>query len=163
MAGVGRAGEGGQRFAQVLEDADVVDDEAVVLVLVYSVGPGDGLHQRMGLQRLVEVERGQARHVEASQPHGADDGDAEGVLRLLEGVVEGQALQAAELGFLPQGFGQVEPFLDQAAMGRDVQAPLPESGHLALLLADDHGRLRLAHPVDLPSQVYLLLLIGCPL
>ena len=49
------AGEGGQSLAQVFQDATVVDDQAVVLALVHPVGAGDGLHQGMGLEGLVQV------------------------------------------------------------------------------------------------------------
>ena len=66
-----------QRLAQALEHAVVVHDHAEVLARIHAVGAGDGLHQGVGLHRLVDVERGQALHVEAGQPHGADDGDAE--------------------------------------------------------------------------------------
>ena len=45
--------------------------------LVHPVGAGDGLHQRVGFERLVEVAGGEARHMEAGQPPGVDDGDTE--------------------------------------------------------------------------------------
>ena len=63
--------------AQALQHAVVVDDEPEVLAWVDAVGPRDGLHERVCLHGLVDVERGEALHVEASQPHGAHDGDAE--------------------------------------------------------------------------------------
>ena len=77
---VALAGERRERLAQVLEDAAVVDDEAVVLALVHAVGARDGLHERMRLERLVQVERGEGRHVEPGEPHRAHDRDAERVL-----------------------------------------------------------------------------------
>ena len=66
-----------QRLAQALEHAVVVHDDAAVLAGIDAVGAGDGLHQVVRLHRLVDVERRQALDVEAGQPHGADDGDAE--------------------------------------------------------------------------------------
>ena len=70
-----------QRFAQALEHAVVVHDDAAVLAGIDAVGAGDGLHQGVGLHRLVDVERAKALDIEAGQPHGADDGDAERMLR----------------------------------------------------------------------------------
>ena len=39
--------------------------------VVNTIGAGDGLHQRVIAHRLVEVERGAGRRVEARHPHGA--------------------------------------------------------------------------------------------
>ena len=80
-------GKGRQCLTQVLENAAVIDDQAVVLALVHAVRAGNGLHERVRLERLVEIERTQGRHVEPRQPHGANDGDAEGMLLRLEGLV----------------------------------------------------------------------------
>ena len=84
-----------QRLAQALQHAVVVDDQAEILAWIDTVRPGDGLHQRVGLHRLVDVERREALHVEAGQPHGADDGDAERMLRVLEGVSTSTRLPSA--------------------------------------------------------------------
>ena len=46
-------------------------------------------------------------------------------------------------------------------MRSDVQLPLAEPIHLALLLAHHHRSAGLAHPVNLPLQVDRLLLVGC--
>ena len=75
----------GQGLAQALEHAVVVDDQAEVLARVAPVGAGDGLHQGMGLHRLVDIKSRQALHVETGQPHGADDGDTKRMFRILEG------------------------------------------------------------------------------
>ena len=155
-----RAGERGQRPAQALEDAAVVDDQAVVLALVDPVGAGDALHQRVGLERLVEVEGGEARHVEAGQPHGAHDGDAERVLLFLERVVDGHLLHVSEPRLGAHRRGQLHALLDEPAVGDDVEVPAAELLDLALLLAHDDGGASLAHPGDLPAQVDRLLLAG---
>ncbi len=88
----------------MFENAAIVNDQAVVLAFIDAVGAGDGLHQGVRLERLVEVERGQARNVKAGQPHGADNGYAEGVLLLLERLVNCHALHIAEPRLLPHGF-----------------------------------------------------------
>ena len=154
-----RAGEGRQRLAQVLEDAAVVHDQTVVLALVHPVGAGDGLHQRMGLEGLVEIEGGEARHVEAGEPHGADHGDAEGVLPVPEGVVERHPPHVAEAWPAAQGLRQVHALLDQPAVRGDVQTPRAELLHLALLLAHHHRHAGLAHPVRPAPQEDRLLLV----
>jgi hypothetical protein len=126
----------GQRLAQALEHAVVVDDQAVFLAAAHAVDAGDGLHQRMALHGLVQVERGQAFHVEAGQPHRADDGDAKGVIGLLELL-----LQVA--------------FDHLLAVRLDVQrliaevAPLGEFGHLALFLRHHHAAFGGLHPLDM--------------
>ena len=83
-----------ERLGHVVEDAEVVDDQAVRLRL--AVGPvraADRLEQRVVAQRLVEVHRLQDRRVEAGQQLGGDDEDlqrigwvAEAVEQLLLGV-----------------------------------------------------------------------------
>ncbi|OPY86292.1 MAG: hypothetical protein A4E72_01712 [Syntrophus sp. PtaU1.Bin208] len=159
-ASIARSGKGRQGLAEILEDAAVIHDHPVVLALVDAVRPGDGLHQGVRLEGLVQVERGQARDVEAREPHRADNGNPEGVLLFLEGVIEGQPLQIVELRQPPHGFGQVHALLHQAAMGKDVQVPLAELLHLALLLADHYRHTGLAHPLDLPEPDLFVLLIG---
>ena len=49
------AGKSRQCLAKVLEYPAVIHDQAVVLALVHPVGAGDGLHQRVSLERFVEV------------------------------------------------------------------------------------------------------------
>ncbi|MNP03064.1 hypothetical protein D3C76_949340 [compost metagenome] len=67
-------------MTEVFEDAAVIDNETIVLAFRNTVRASDGLHERMGLQRLVEIERGQSRYVKAGQPHGANDSHTEGML-----------------------------------------------------------------------------------
>ncbi len=74
----------GQRLLQVAEHPGVVHDQPAHLAGIDPVGPGDGLHQGVVAHRLVEIERRAARHVEAGHPHGADEDQAEGVVRVLE-------------------------------------------------------------------------------
>ena len=142
VAGV--SGEGRERLAEVLQDAAIVHDEPVVLALVHAVRPRDGLHQGVRLERLVEIERGQALHVEPGEPHRADDGDAERVPVLLEGALDVD----------PFSVGGLEALLDALAVGRDVEAPLPEPVDFALVLAHHHGDLGLPHPGKLPLQSF---------
>ena len=152
VAARSRAGEGRQRLAQVLEDAAVIHDQAVVLARVHPVGAGDGLHQRMGLEGFVEIEGGEARYVEAGEPHGADHGDAEGVLLLPEGVVERHPPHVAKARPVAHGLRQAHAFLDQPSVRNDVETPLAELLHLALLLAHHHRHAGLAHPGRLAAQ-----------
>ena len=64
------------RLGHVVEDAQVVDDQAVGLRLaVGAVGAADGLQQRVVAQRLVEVHRLQDRRVEAGEQLRGDDQD----------------------------------------------------------------------------------------
>ena len=100
------------------------------------------------------------RHVEPGQPHGANDGDAEGVLLFLERLVQLHPLHAAKLRLVPQGLRKLDPFLDQAAVRCDVQLPLAELIHLPLLLANDDRHTSLFHPVDSTLVQNLLLIIG---
>ena len=37
------------------ENAAIVNDKTIVFALVHSVSPGDGLHERMRLERFVEI------------------------------------------------------------------------------------------------------------
>ena len=131
-----------QRLAQALEHAVVVHDQAEVLAGINAVGARDGLHQRVRLHRLVDVERREALHVEAGQPHGADDGDAERMLRVLERRLHIHPLAVADL----------EALLHQGAVRDDVEAPLLEVGDLVLRLADDDLDDRLLHPLRLALQ-----------
>ena len=132
-----------QRLAQALEHPVVVHDDAAVLAGIHAVGAGDGLHQVVRLHRLVDVERRQALDVEAGQPHRADDGDAEGVLRVLEGVLHGHPLAVRRL----------EAGLHHHAVRDDVEAPLLEVAHLVLRFADDDLDDRALHPLRLPAQL----------
>ena len=84
------------RLGDVVEDPQVVDDEAVRLGLaVGTVGAADRLQQRVVAQRLVEVHRLQDRRVEAGQELGGDDEDLEwvsGVAEAVEQLLLGVAL-----------------------------------------------------------------------
>ena len=71
----------------VVEDAEVVDDQAVGLLLgVGAVRAADRLQQRVVAQRLVEVHRLQDRRVEAGQQLGGDDEDLQRVGWVAEAV-----------------------------------------------------------------------------
>lgn len=96
-------------------------------------------HEAVGLHGLVEVHRSQRLHIEAREPHGADEHDAQRVVRILKLVV-----QAALLHLHP--------------MRTDIEVPFLEVRDLVLLLADDDRHLRRAHPIDLPLLLKRLLL-----
>ena len=147
-----------QRPAKVPEDAAVVQDQAVGLAFVDAVGSGDGLHQGVRLQGLVEVERRQARHVESGQPHRADDGDAERVIRRLEGLLQPHA-RVVYLRFGGQRRRKVDSLLDDPAVGSDVEPRLLELLHFARLLAHHYRGDGVAHPVDLAPEMDSLLLV----
>ena len=75
----------GQRLGDVVEDAEVVDDQAVGLVgRVDPVGAGDRLQEGVLLERLVEVLAVQDRGVEAGQQLRRDDDDLQRVGRVVE-------------------------------------------------------------------------------
>ena len=74
-----------QRLGDVVEDAEVVDDQPMGLVgRIDAVGAGDRLQQRVLLQRLVEVLAVQDRRIEAGEQLRRDDDD----LQRVGGVVE---------------------------------------------------------------------------
>ena len=137
-----------QRLPQAPQHAVVVDDQAKILAGIDPVRSCDRLHQRVRLHRLVDVEGGQAFHVEARHPHRADDGDAEGVLRVLEGGLHIDALALCDF----------ETLLHAGAMGDDVETPLLEVGNLVLRLADDDLDDGLVQPGCLGRQLVGLLL-----
>ncbi len=57
-----------QRLGHVVEDADVVHDQAVRLLLAEgAVGAADGLQEVVVLHRLVEIHHLQDRRVEAGE------------------------------------------------------------------------------------------------
>ena len=72
------------------------------------------------------------------QPHGADDGDAERMVGVLEGRLHVDPL-----------FADLEALLHPGAMRDDVDAPLLEIGDFVLSLADDDFDQRLRHPFRL--------------
>ena len=129
---------------------------------MHPVGARDGLHQGMRFERLIEVNRGQARHIKAGHPHRADNGDAERVCFRFEGLVQFHPLHVAELRFVAHGLGQVHAFFDKSAVRPDVQIPLAKLFHLALLFAHHHRHAGFTHPVNLTLKVVLFLLVTQP-
>ena len=76
-----------QRFGDVIEDAQVIHDQAVGLfVAVGAVGARDGLQQGVVAHRFVEVHGLQDGRVEAGQQLGGDDQDLQRVVRVAEAV-----------------------------------------------------------------------------
>jgi hypothetical protein len=86
-----------QRRTEARQRAVVIDDQAEILARIHPVCPRDGLHQRVRLHGLVDVKRGQALHVEARQPHGADNRHTERMLPRLESSLGIEALAVAQL------------------------------------------------------------------
>ena len=78
----------GQSLTQGFYDADIVNDQAVCLTFRYTIGTGNGLHQRMRFHRLVNVKTGECLHVETCQPHGADKDHAQLGVSILELLVK---------------------------------------------------------------------------
>ena len=111
-----------KRLAQAVQHAVVIDDQAEVLARPDPVRPRYRLHQRVRLHRLVDVERREAFDVEAGQPHGADDGDPEGMLGTLERGLDIDAFAVRGL----------EALLHSGAMRDDVEAPFREVLDLVL-------------------------------
>ena len=66
----------------------------------------------------------------------------------LEGVIQRHALHASVLRLCVHGLGQIDALLHQLAVRRDVQIPLAELVHLALLLAHHHRHAGLVHPAN---------------
>src|SRR5690242_10483156 len=60
-------------------DAYVIHDQAAGLVPEDAIDARNRLHQRVAAHRLINIERVQARHVKAGQPHVAHDDDPERV------------------------------------------------------------------------------------
>ena len=95
----------------------------------------------MRFQRLVQIEAGQAFHVKAGEPHGADEHNAKRVGRILELLVQ-------------------LPLFHFLAVRPDIQAPCLEGLNLVLFLADDNSHFCFLHPAELPFQ-FLGFLLGC--
>src|SRR5262249_21239008 len=128
-----------QRFAQALEHTVVVHDHTAVLARIDTVGTGNGLHKRVRLHRLIDVESREALHVEAGEPHGADNGNAERVLWVLESVLHSH----------PLAIRRLEALLHHYAVRDDIKAPLLEVTHLVLGLTDDNLDDGALHPLHL--------------
>ena len=74
----------GECFAQIVKDAEIVNNETVHFQPVLSVtedtvGTCDRLHQSVVAHRFVEIDGGQAGYVEAGHPHGTHEDDAQGI------------------------------------------------------------------------------------
>ena len=131
----------GQSLAEGFHDADIIDNQTVTLAFVHTVGTGDGLHERMRLQGLVEIQAGQALHVKAGEPHGADEYHPERIGRIFELLV------------------QLTLFHFRSVIS-DIQIPFFEGLNLVLLLTDHNGHFRFLHPFQLALQLLRLLLRG---
>ena len=65
------------RLAHVVANADVIDNQAVILSGILSVDATDGLNQHVLFKRFVVVHVSQRRHVESRDPHVHHDYNAE--------------------------------------------------------------------------------------
>ena len=92
-----------------------------------------GLHQRVAPHWLVQVQRGQALHVESGQPHGADEGDTERMLGFLE------LLFQVTLDHLLAVRRDVRRFVAEVLS-------FGELGHFPLFLRHHHAALGGLHP-----------------
>ena len=71
-------------FQGAVDIAVVHDQSAFLLVVVDAVGTGDGLHEGVALQRLVEVDCRDTLGIKACDPHGTHDDQPEVVVGILE-------------------------------------------------------------------------------
>ena len=132
-----------QRLSQRFDDADIVHDQTVALALRDAIGAGDGLHERVRLERLVQIETGKTLDVKAGQPHGADEHDAERIFGVLELLIQLSLFHLLAVRF-------------------DIQPPFLERLDLILLLTDDDRHLRFTHPCELALQLLDFLLLHRP-
>ena len=76
-----------QGLGHIVEDADVVDDQAVRLLLAAgAVGAADGLQEVMVLHRLVEIHHLQDGRIEAGEQFAGDDDEFQRVSGIAEAV-----------------------------------------------------------------------------
>ena len=114
-------GIGGDRLLQFLGEAEVIDNEAAGFFAEDPVDARDGLHEAVLVHVLIEVHGVEAGHVEAGEPHVADDDEAERVVRILEAFGNGFETQLfADMGLPFQGVGH-------AASHDDLMAPVSSS------------------------------------
>jgi hypothetical protein len=118
-----RGSEDGQGLGEGLGDAPVVNDQAERFAVSGPVHAGDGLKERVFLQRRVQVHHLLDRGVEAREEHVADDEDLERIVLLQEAGDQLLALVLARV-VLHQPLGVL------------VRA------------RDDHGRLRAVEAVE---------------
>ena len=129
-----------ERLGDVVEDAEVVDDQPMGLVRrVDAVGAGDRLQQRVLLQRLVEVLAVQDRGVEAGEQLRRDDDD----LQRIGGIVEPRddLLQLVRIreSTVAQSGGSLRLLRhhDRRGLGAEVLVELLLVGHAGGLVVDD--------------------------
>ena len=87
-----RVGIERQGFFQVCRYAQIINHQTAGLVLINAVHAGDGLHQVMALHGLVDIERVQAWHIEARQPHIAHDDQFQLIVGVFHTLSQGPAL-----------------------------------------------------------------------
>ena len=130
-----------ERLLQCAYDSDIIDYQPVALSGSHPVRSRNGLHQSMGLQRLIQVQAGKSLHIEAGQPHCADKHNSEVTIRVLILLVQ-------------------FPLFHLRPVRQDIQSPFLKRLDLVLLLADHHAHLGFLHPLELPGELHLHL-VGC--
>ena len=65
-------------------NADIINDQAALLVLEHTVDTSDSLHKIIATHRLIDIHSRQRRHIKARQPHIHDDSDFQGAVIVLE-------------------------------------------------------------------------------
>ena len=129
----------GQRFAQRVHDADVIHDQAVAFAVCDAIGSRNRLHQGVRLQHLIQIKAGKGLHVEACQPHGADENHAERMIAVFEILIQLALLHLFAVGF-------------------DIEPPFLEGLDFVLLLTDDDRHLGFLHPLELARHLLCVLL-----
>ena len=119
-----------QRLLQGSNNTYIVYDEAVALAGSNTVCPGDCLHQRMRLQRLIQIQTRQRLNIETSQPHRANEHNTEIAIGIFKFLIQ-------------------LPLLHLCPVRQNIQIPLLKGLDLILLLAYDHTHLGVFHPLQL--------------
>ena len=128
-----------QRLLQGSNNTYIIDDETVALAGSNTVCPGDCLHQRMRLQRLIQIQTRQRLNIETGQPHRTNENNTEIAVGILEFLIK-------------------FPLLHFCPMRQNIQIPLLKGLDLILLLTYDHTHFGVFHPFQLPGQFHLLLI-----
>ena len=131
-----------ERLLQFISNSEIIYNQSSWLVFKDPVNPGYCLHEPMSAHWFINVHCMKTGNIKACQPHGADNGDSERVLRVLKRVVHVHALVV----------GRLEPVLHPHAMRDDVEAPSLEVAYLVLRSTDNDLDDRAFHPLRLSAQ-----------
>ena len=131
-----------KRFAQCLDNADIINNQTIALTFIHTIRPGDRLHQSMSMKLFIEIQARQAFYIKARQPHRADKDNAERIVFILELFIQLPAFHLLTMRF-------------------DIQSPFGKRLYFILILTDDNRHLGFFHPVQLAGK--LLRFLGYPL